>query len=145
MYSWSGSSAGTWDTSDASWGGTGANALWNAANGPANVANFNTAALNATVNGTVYTNGIIFNQAGTLSSGTINLAGTMPTITANANATIVSALAGSGGLTMAGSGMLALGGVANYSGPTVISGGTLQLTFQPGEFSAPIAATAAEL
>ena len=53
--------------------------------------------------------------------------GTTPTITANANGTINSALGGSAGLTKTGSGALTLTGSNTYSGATTISAGTLQV------------------
>ena len=71
-------------------------------------------------------NGIIFqNQAYTLSSSTLTLGGSTPTITMNATAgTIGSVLAGSAGLTLTGTGMLTLTGLNNYTGATTINNGT---------------------
>lgn len=82
--------------------------------------------------GTVNANGLTFNPPGsgtyTLSGGTITLGGTTPTITANTNATVGSALTGSASLTKAGAGMLTLSGKSMYSGNTTVSGGTLKIT-----------------
>lgn len=91
--------------------------------------------------GTVTANGIIFNTpfAGTytLSSGTITLAGTTPTITVNTTqATISSVLTGTAGLTKTGlsTGNLTLSGSAanTYSGTTYVSGGNLTLNKTAG-------------
>lgn len=82
--------------------------------------------------GTVTANGITFAAAGsgtyTLSSGTITLAGTTPTITANVNASIGSTLQGTNGLTKAGAGTLTLSVANTYTGGTTISAGTLAIT-----------------
>ena len=124
---WSGSATATWSTTATNWNGA-SGSPWNSSNGSTNIADFNTSALNAAVSGTVYTNGIIFDTAGTLTGGTINLAGTAPTITSNASGTIYSILAGSAGLTTLGSGTLTLGGSESYSGATTINAGTLLLS-----------------
>lgn len=89
--------------------------------------------------GTVTANGIIFNtpNAGsyTLTGGTITLAGTTPTLTANADATINSILAGADGLTKNGTGNLTLGGAASntYTGTTNVLAGTLTLNKTGGQ------------
>ncbi|MEI8372586.1 MAG: autotransporter-associated beta strand repeat-containing protein [Planctomycetota bacterium] len=126
QYSWTGVTTGTWDTSNNNWSG-GPTPLWDVTSGSANVAYFNAVLLNATVSGPVYANGIIFDQAGTLSSGTINLAGTSPSITANANGTISSVIGGFAGLTKTGNSTLTLSATNTYTGTTTISGGTLAL------------------
>jgi len=81
--------------------------------------------------GTVTANGITFNPPGsgayTLSGGTVTLGGTTPTITANTNAVVGSALAGTS-LTKSGAGTLTLSGGSRYSGNTTVSGGTLKIT-----------------
>ncbi len=71
--------------------------------------------------------GITFqDQAYTLSGSTLTLGGTTPTITVNAaNGTISSLIAGSAGLTTAGTGTLVLNGKNTYTGGTTISSGTL--------------------
>ncbi len=82
----------------------------------------------------VTANKITFNAPGsgyyTLSSGTISLAGTTPTITAasGVTATIGSTLAGTAGLTKAGAGTLILTDPESYTGATIISAGTLALS-----------------
>lgn len=93
----------------------------------------NNAAGTITVGG-VTANGITFNAAGsgnyTLSSGTITLAGSTPTITVNASGTttLTSRLAGSAGFTKTGAGTLRLGTNNNYTGTTTVTEGMVQVT-----------------
>jgi len=131
-YTWKGAvTGGTWSTDATNWKeATGT--PWDDTCGTSNIANFNTASLNATVSDTVYTNGIIFSAAGTLSGGTINLVGTTPTITANANGTISSQISGIAGLIKTGTGTLTLTASQSYSGPTTITSGTLK--YQPASW-----------
>ncbi len=84
--------------------------------------------------GSVLANGITFNtpNAGSyaLSGGTITLDGTSPTLTVNSAAAVInSALAGTVGMTKAGTGALTLGGSSanSLTGTTVVSAGTLTL------------------
>jgi len=124
---------GTWSTSVSGtnwWDGT-ANVAWpNLTTSSAIFGAGSGAAGTVTVGDTVTTNGITFNSPGsgayTLTGGTISLAGTTPTITANSAASIGSILSGSAGLTKTGSGMLTLSGANSYSGATTISQGTLK-------------------
>lgn len=99
----------------------------------------NGAAATVTVSGSVTTNGLTFNAAGsgnyTLSGGTIGLGGTTPTITVNAagTTTIGSVLTGTVGMVKSGTGTLSLTGLSsstasNYSSSTVIGQGTLAIT-----------------
>jgi fibronectin-binding autotransporter adhesin len=142
-YTWSGLAGGTWDTSNTNWSSAPTDP-WDVTNGPTNTAIFNTASLVAPVSGTVYTNGITFNTSGILGgSGTINLAGSTPTITsaANVTGTIDTIIAGSNGLTKNGDGILRLGGnsggldaagtsqsgVNTYTGLTKIMSGEIDL------------------
>ena len=95
IYTWNGSATGTWDITGTNWNPSSSTAWDNSTDGASSVADFATASLNATVNGTVYANGITFATAGTLSGGTITLVGTTPTITDTASGnTINSVLAG---------------------------------------------------
>lgn len=95
--------------------------------------------------GGVTTNGITFNTAGsgnyTLSSGTVTLAGSTPTITVNANGTttLTSVLAGSAGLTKTGARTLTLSGsqANTYSGTTTVSAGVLNLNKTAGVTAIP--------
>jgi len=123
-YIWTGGTGGTWDTSSSNWSG-GPPTPWDATTGSSNIADFNTASLNAMVSGSIYTNGIIFDQAGTLSSGTIILTGPSPTITTNFNGAISSALTGSNGLTKQGAGSLTLSNENTITGTVTVNAGTL--------------------
>lgn len=127
-YFWNNSGSGNWDGSlpDTTRFGAPQNTIWQA-NDFSNIADFNSAGSTATV-GAVSANGITFNETATISSGTITLGATTPTITTNANATIGSVLAGTAGLTFAGSGTLTLSNAQlnTYTGNTTINaGGTL--------------------
>ena len=89
-----------------------------------------------TVTNTVSANSLTFGSASghvTLSGGTsLTLGGTSPTITLNnSQDTITFPIAGTGGLTKAGTGQLRLSGNNTYSGATTISAGNLTL-FQIG-------------
>ncbi len=127
---------GTWSVSGSSnwWNGSGYQ-FWN--NFTNDTAQFGYASGNAnpyTVTldpGGVTAGGIIFqDQAYTLSGSTLTLGGSTPTINVNAGGgTIDSSIAGTAGLTMAGPGLLTLGGANTYSGTTAITGGTLALDF----------------
>ena len=90
-----------------------------------------TTAGTVTVSGNDAANALIFNTAGySLSGGTVTLAGSTPTITMNAtSATIGSLLAGTSGLTTAGSGTLYLSNAANsFTNGVFLDGGTLNFT-----------------
>jgi autotransporter-associated beta strand protein len=71
----------------------------------------------------------------TLTGNDLTLAGTTPTVTVNAlgtekTTTISAAVAGSAGLTKAGTGTLILSGANTYSGATTVSDGTLLVSGQ---------------
>lgn len=124
-YTWSGAASGdAWDTSNNHWAGA-AGTTWDAINGILNLATFNTAGLSSSVTGTVYTNGIKFEQGAALTGGMINLGGVTPSITTNADASIGSVLAGTAGLKKGGTNKLTLTGVNTYTGATSINAGTL--------------------
>ena len=139
-----GNVAGTWGTS-AFWNtladGTGATANTTITSGDA--VNFGTSTLGlgstaATIGivaGGVTTNSISFGSAQsnavTLSSGggIITLAGTTPTITVNNSSdTIAAVVAGTAGMTKAGTGTLVLTASNTFSGATNINAGTLDLS-----------------
>ena len=130
-YTWNGG-GGTWDTSSNNWTPRGASRPWDLSDGSANIADFNTLNVAPVVSGTVYVNGIQFDNTANIQGGTINLvAGTLttPTITVNASGgTIGSVIAGSAGFTIAGTGLLTLAGNNTYTGPTNINNGTLALS-----------------
>src|SRR3954447_22977463 len=127
---------GTWDTNAA-------NAVWNNASdgsgnavpwSPDSVAVFSagttaTGPYTVTVSGTQSSSTITFEDGTpTLSGGAINLTG-LHTINANSGvtATIGSSLGGTVGIVKDATGTLVLTGDQTYSGPTVISGGVLQV------------------
>ncbi|MEI6239928.1 MAG: autotransporter-associated beta strand repeat-containing protein [Planctomycetia bacterium] len=141
-FTWDASGGAPLDDGSGSWNATGGTNWFNGTtygawgNTSADTATFgvgNGAAGTITV-GSVTTNGITFNAAGsgnyTLSSGTVTLAGTTPTITVNTGGTtsLTSVLAGSAGLTKSGTGTLLLGTANTYTGTTTISQGTLRVT-----------------
>lgn len=82
-----------------------------------------------TLGSEIRVNTLTFNATGyTISGNTLTLAGSTPTVIANANATISSIVAGSDGLTKTGAGVLTLSGANTYTGGTIINGGTLVIT-----------------
>jgi fibronectin-binding autotransporter adhesin len=123
---------GTWDALSANWWNpalgvdlpwvSGATAQFGSGNGGSNP-------YTVTVNGLALAGGLVFqNQSYSLSSGTLNLVGSSPTVTVNAaQAEIDSPITGSSGLTKAGAGYLLLTGASVYSGATTISKGTLDI------------------
>jgi len=131
-YNWTGTTTGTWDSTGTNWVGTPTNP-WDATNGSSNTAIFNLPSLAATVSGSVYANGITFTTGGSLSGGTINLAGTTPgiSVASSQTATISSLLAGSTGLIKGGAGTLTLNGTAanTFTGGLKVNAGTLALDF----------------
>jgi autotransporter-associated beta strand protein len=125
--------AGTWNTSSVNWNNGTVDSAWPNTN--ADIAVFgaaNGAAGTVTV-GTVTANSVTFNAPGSgnyeLSTGTITLDGTTPTITAKTNATISAVIAGSVGLKTTGStgAVLTLTGANTYTGTTTVNAGTLNL------------------
>lgn len=125
--------AGTWNTAGTNWFNGTTYGVWG--NTSADTATFGVgsgAAGTITVS-SVTTNGITFNNAAsgnyTLSSGTITMAGTTPTITVNASGTttLSSRLAGSAGLRKTGAGTLLLGTGNTYTGTTTITQGMVSV------------------
>ena len=120
---------GSWDGSTADWSNGATDSIWSSGS-DAIFGNSHGAAGSVTV-GTISVGNITFNPASsgtyTLASGTLTLTG--GTITVNsASATINSVVTGGVALVKSGTGTLVLGGTNTYSGGTVISQGTLQLT-----------------
>ena len=109
----------------------------NAAAGATGVATFSnaiSAGRTVTVDSSPWTiNSLLFSNTGAfgwnIAGGTLDLAGTTPTITVNSgsNAKVASVFSGSAGLIKAGDGTLTLSGENIYSGATTLSAGTLQV------------------
>ena len=74
--------------------------------------------------GTTQSGGSLTITGGTIQNGTLTLAGTA---NSGSGGTVTAVLAGSGALTAGGSGTLVLSASNTYSGPTAITGGTLQI------------------
>jgi fibronectin-binding autotransporter adhesin len=126
--------SGTWSTADANWWNGSTNVVWpNLATSSAIIGANSGAAGTITVDGSLTLNAITFNAPGsgayTVTGGTLGFAGTSPTITANAAATIGSDITSGAGLTKSGTGTLTLSGlVSNSSGGMSVSRGELELT-----------------
>ncbi len=109
-FTWSGSSGGTWNSTNTNWSGAPADP-WNSTNGPGNVARFNSNGHNVSVSGDVFTNGINFAQSANIGgSGTINFVGSSPTVNVPNGGNINAKLAGTDGFTKTGNNTLTLRG-----------------------------------
>ena len=100
--------------------------------------------------GDVTANRIVFNSAGTnfnydLTGGSITFAGPSAGITVNTNATIDSLIAGTGGLQIDGTGSLNLtNSNSSYTGPTLISGGTVSASLVNGGVKSSLGAASSD-
>lgn len=126
---------GTWDVTTGNWTiDAGANNIaWVNANN--DTAIFGSAIGTVTLGAPITANGLTFNINGYTIAGTspniLTLAGTTPTVTVTTggDSAIISAIvAGTAGLTKAGSGTLTLSGTNTYTGDTTISSGTLEFS-----------------
>ncbi|MEO5716091.1 MAG: autotransporter-associated beta strand repeat-containing protein [Luteolibacter sp.] len=122
--------AGTWDTNTtANWWNGSADVVWPALGGTDDDAVFANSAGTVTVS-TVTANDLTFSTTGYILTGsTLTLNGTTPTITTDPGvaASISSVVAGSVGLTKAGTGTLTLNNAQSntYTGNTLVNAGTL--------------------
>jgi len=128
---------GTWDTTNTRWRevtNTGSAVAWPTAGTDTAAAVFAGTAGTVTLSGSLEANSLTFNTTGyTLSSGTLALVGSTPTISSTvAAATISSVIAGSAGVTKAGTGGLTLSGANTFSGPVDVSAGTLTVASASG-------------
>jgi autotransporter-associated beta strand protein len=123
--------SGSWDTATALWSNGAADSVWSNASAPIAVFGNNHGAAGTVTVGNITAGGLVFNAPGsgayTLAGGTLTLTGTTPSITANANATIGSVLAGSGVVTMDGLGTLTLTSPATFSGSINLDAITISL------------------
>ncbi|CAN5496736.1 hypothetical protein BH09VER1_BH09VER1_42960 [soil metagenome] len=125
--------AGTWNTSNLLWSDGATDSAWNnAGNDTAVFGNANGAAGTVSLGSAITAGGITFNLPGSgnylISSGTLTLGGSTPTLNTVANAEISSAIIGTTGLVKTGTGKLTLSGTNTYSGGTQISAGTLSFS-----------------
>lgn len=133
--SWNGTAGGNWNTSN-SWLDGVTPATWNSVT-PDNAFFGATGAGQVNLTAGTTAGGITFDNAGyTIAGNTLTLSNS--TITTNADATISSPLAGSTGLTKAGTGKLTLGSTPGYTGTTTVNNGTLQFPYSSG-YSNPTA------
>ena len=121
---------GTWNLGNLNWSPSG-----DGVSGPYNLPWTNAALDNAIFGGTAGTvtlaapitvHNLTFNAGGfTLTGSTLTLAGLAPTITLNGNSNINSVIAGSSGLTKAGSGGLVLNGINTFTGDVYLNSGSI--------------------
>ncbi|MCM3878652.1 MAG: autotransporter-associated beta strand repeat-containing protein, partial [Vicinamibacterales bacterium] len=120
---------GTWNTTLVLWDNGGVLQTWNNAGGDNAV--FGGTAGTVTLGVPITAHNLNFLLGGyTVTGSTLTLGGATPTITLTAGTTtIASAVAGTAGLTVAGTGTVILSNAANtYTGTTTINGGTLQIS-----------------
>ena len=129
---WTGGAGATWNTTAGNWSGV-SGTPWDSSNGANNIADFNTAGATVNVNA-VYANGITFDSTTVLTNGTINLVGTTPTITVNANASNACTLAATSGFSQSGSSSATNTLTKAYTGGTItINGGVLNMADAVGD------------
>lgn len=143
-YTWSGANGATWDINATNWTGA-AGTPWDSTAGLTGTATFTATSGSAVVNGSVFANRIDYTAAsGTFAirNGTLNLAGTTPTISVNPSRTLTigSTLAGSAGLLKTGSGTLVLSAANTYTGTTTSAGGGTLTASDPGAFGTSVVA-----
>ena len=123
--------SGNWDLVTTDWALSGSTLAWVNGYDALFGVGISTAGTVTIAGGSAVTpNSITFNPAlsgnYTISGGSINLSNASTAITVNANATISSALSGTGGLAKMGTKTLLLTGTNSYTGLTTVSAGVLQ-------------------
>ncbi len=128
---WTATLGTTWDSTDTNWSGLTVLPPWDATNGAVNSAVFDgTTVADATVSGTVFTNGITFTTSRSVSGGTmVTMAGTTPFISVADTQTgaIASVIGGTSGYAKQGTGKLIVSGENLYGGVTTVSAGVLSI------------------
>jgi fibronectin-binding autotransporter adhesin len=124
-YTWDGATNSNWDTTTLNWSGS----AW-ITNTTSDQAIFGSTGIGTiSLTTAINANKLTFSNAGyTISGNTLTLGGTTPTLQVDADAEIDSVIAGSGGFTKTGNGILTLGGVNTYSGNsavTTVNAGTI--------------------
>ena len=123
--------SGNWDTATALWSNGSTDAVWNDAEVNISVFGHGNGAAGTVTVGNISTGGIAFNPAGsgnyTLTSGTVALSGSSPSITVNSNATIGSVLSGSNPVTIQGTGTLSLTTQTTLTSNIILNNATLDL------------------
>ena len=120
--------AGTWNTTIQNWDQGNGLIFCTWTNADNDIAIFAGTPGTVTIGSAVTANGLTFNTNGYVLTGSaLTMAGTTPTITANTNAIISAPIAGTAGLTKAGTGTLGLNGANTYTGTTTVSAGTLSV------------------
>lgn len=121
---------GNWTASNANWTQDGGNnnVVWPNNALPPDDAIFQGTGGAVTQSG-IFVHNITFATAGySVTAGTLTFGGTTPKITATADATISSIMAGTAGLTKDGAGVLSVSTKATYTGNTIVNAGVLALT-----------------
>ena len=120
--------AGTWDTTSPYWYNSSTPGYQPWVNANNDDAVFGTSGGTVSLGTGITVHNLTFDTTGYLiQSDTLTLAGTTPTITANANAAISSVIAGSAGLTKTGAGTLTLSGANTTTGGVTLGAGTLNI------------------
>jgi len=122
---------GNWDTVTALWSNKTADAVWNNVGASVAVFGNSNGAAGIVTLGNIQAAGLVFDPPGsgayTLTSGTLTISGTAAVISANADATIASVLAGSGTITMNGLQTITLTNPATVSGTVNLEALTVNL------------------
>ena len=126
--------SGNWDTATALWSNGSADSVWSNGGDNAAVFGHNNGAAGTVTVGAITAEGLVFNPPGsgayTLTSGTLTLSGSTPTITANTDATIGSVVSSSGtyAVTMNGLQTLTFTNPATFTSPVILNEVTVDLS-----------------
>lgn len=124
----SASAGGSWDTTTANWLDGATAAVWNNAT-PDSAVFGSTGAGTVTLGAAITANGVSVNATGyTITGNTLTFGGSSPTLTAGADFTISSGIAGAAGYTKNGAGTVTFSGTKTITGPVVIAAGAANLS-----------------